>query len=117
MLTSGIGYKMCGWDALSDVRRAFCRGPEYVANLYIQISLWPSPRGILCIADAHAIKVSGYRHDFSKSLATNRQLSTGIVNGECFTDHLQLASKIFQASGGLQGYQRFRSKRRNDRVC
>ena len=53
-----------------------------VADPCIQISLWPSPRSDLYVADAHAIKVCGFHHDFSESVATDRRPSTGIVNDE-----------------------------------
>ena len=62
MLMPGTVYEMYGWDIISSVRRLWvCGGPECTINPCIQISLWPSPRGDLSVADARAIKVSGHR--------------------------------------------------------
>ena len=64
---------MYGWDVISSVRRLrFPSGIELIANTRIQISLWPTPRGSFSVADAHAIKVSGYHSDPQNSILTDQ---------------------------------------------
>jgi hypothetical protein len=47
-------------------------GPERTST-DAQIGLWPTPRGVFTVADAHAIKVSGCRSGFSNPIVTDWQ--------------------------------------------
>ena len=59
-LITGTEHKMYGWDAISSVRRLWSPQVHNVCLIRAQIGLWPAPRGGYLIADAHAIKVTGY---------------------------------------------------------
>jgi hypothetical protein len=73
MRNAWIGYRTYGWDAMSSVRwrrrsQSF-QGLDYIAEPSAQLGLWPTPRGGLLVADAHAIKVCGIYH--SSELSSN----------------------------------------------
>ena len=49
-----------------------------IANPRAQVGLLPSPEGGFYVADAEAIKVSGYYVDFPSQVVTDRRPPTGL---------------------------------------
>ena len=65
---------------MSHVRRLSLPQVQSVYPTHAQIGLWPTPQGAFTIADAHAIKVRGYRGGPSNLIVAEwQQLNDDIV--------------------------------------